>query len=112
MAGGQCWMNTVLGEYAQGGYADGENGRLGVFGELEVLFRAFEDDFGEGKAEGFIGLGEGLGGDGETIGEIAAHAYRLRTLAGKKKGELGGHFSKDFILTDREHGADRCFAMR
>jgi len=92
VAGGQGRLDAVLGEDAPGGDADGENGRLGVFGEAQVFLRTFKDDFRERKAEGLIGFGKGLCGDGEASPEFAAHANGLRTLPRKKKGEFDGHF--------------------
>src|SRR5208337_958226 len=101
MAGGEGRFDAVRDEDAPGGDADGENSRLGVFGEPEVFIRAFEDQFGERETEGFVGLGKGLGGDGKVLGKVAAHADRLRTLARKEKGDLCGHFREDCNLSPR-----------
>ncbi len=69
-----------------GGYRDGEDGGLGVLGELELVVRAFEDEFGEGEAEGLVGLVEEGAGGGEVVVEVAAHAYGLRALTGEEEG--------------------------
>ena len=42
-----------------------------------------QDQFGEREAESLVGFGKGLGGDGEALGEFAAHANGLRTLPRK-----------------------------
>ncbi len=104
MASGKRRLDAVLGQHAPGSDADSENGRLGVFGEPEVFFRPLEDQFGEREAEGLVGLGKGLGGDGETSPEFAAHANGLRTLPRKEKSDFGGHFRE--ILS--EAGMDGC----
>ena len=80
---GQRRFHAVLGKNAAGRHARRENGRLGVLSEPQLFFRALEDQFGEGEAESLVGLGKGLGGDGETIPEFAAHANGLRTLPRK-----------------------------
>jgi hypothetical protein len=98
MPGGEGRLDALFGQNAPGGYADGEDGRLCVFRQSEILVRAFKDQLGERKTEGFIGFGEGLRGDGEVVGEVAAHANGLRTLARKEKSESGRHFRKDFIV--------------
>ena len=90
-AGTYSFADAVLGQHAPGGDADGENGRLGVFSEAEVFFRPLEDEFGERETEGLVGLGKGLGGDGETSAEFAAHANGLRTLPRKEESDFGGH---------------------
>ncbi len=85
VAGGEGRRDAFFGEDAGGGDGDGENRRLGVLGELEVVFRTFEDEGGEREAESGIGFFEGGSGDGECIVEGAAHAYILRALAGEEE---------------------------
>jgi hypothetical protein len=92
---------TLLGQDAPGSHAHRENGRLGVFRELEVFFRPLEDEFGERKAERFIGFGKGIRGHGKMLCEVAAHANGLRTLARKEKGNSGRHFNNDLIALRR-----------
>jgi hypothetical protein len=48
-----------------------------VLGELELVFRAFEDELRESKAQGFVGLLEYGSGRGEVIVEVTAHANGL-----------------------------------
>ena len=74
---GDAFFCEGFGKDAGGGYGDGEDGGLGVLGELELVFGAFEDEFGEGEAEGFVGLVEDGAGGGEVVVEIAAHADGL-----------------------------------
>ena len=57
-----------------------------MLGELELVFGAFEDEFGEGEAEGVVGLVEEGAGGGEVVVEVAAHAYGLGALAGEEEG--------------------------
>jgi hypothetical protein len=76
-------------EDAEGGDGDGEDGGLGVLGELESVFGAVEDDVGEAKAEGVVGFFEDGAGGGVGVVEGAAHTYGLRALAGKEEGDGG-----------------------
>jgi hypothetical protein len=85
VACGQGWGDALFGQYTGGCYGDGEDGGLGVLGELELVFGTFEDEFGEGKAEGVVGLFEDGAGGGEVVVEVAAHAYGLRALAGEEE---------------------------
>ena len=61
----------------------GEQCRLGLLGQIELLGRPGPDELADGLAERRIGCGEdgpsGRGGHGE----VPAHAHRLRALAGK-----------------------------
>jgi len=77
-------------EDAVSGDGDGEDGGLGVLGELEVFFGAFEDDPGEWELEGVVGFLEDGAGGGEGVVEGAAHAYGLGALAGEEESELEG----------------------
>ena len=78
-----------FGEDALGGDGDGEDGGLGVLGELELVFGAFEDEFGEGEAEGVVGLVEDGAGGGVVVVEVAAHAYGLGALSGEEECWFG-----------------------
>jgi len=86
VAGGEGGGEAFFREDAGGGYGDGEDGGLGVLGELELVVGALEDEFGESEAEGFIGLFEDGSGGGEVVVEVAAHAYGLGALAGEEEG--------------------------
>jgi len=110
--GGQRRLDTLFGEYAERGDADGEDGRLGIFGEAQVFFRAFKNQFGERKAKSLIGFGKGGGGDGKVVGEVAAHANGLRTLAWKEKSEAGRHFRENSIVPGRQRWGRRHLRAR
>ena len=56
-----------------------------MLGELELLFRPVEDEFGEREAERFIGFLKDGASRGEVFVEISAHADRLRALAGEEE---------------------------
>ena len=85
VAGGEGGEDTLVYEDAGGGYRDSEDGGLGVLGELELVFRALEDELRELKVESGICLREGSCSDRVVIVEVAAHAYDLRTLAGEEE---------------------------
>ena len=89
VAGGEGGGDALFGQDAGGGDGDGEDGGLGVLGELELVFGAFEDEFGEREAEGLIGLVEDGAGRGEVVVEVSAHADGLRALAGEEEGRFG-----------------------
>ena len=84
--GGGAGVFQALFKDAGGGDGDSEDGGLGVLRLFEVVFGAFEDELGEGKAEGVVGLFKDGAGDGKVVEEVAAHADGLRALAGKEKG--------------------------
>ena len=88
MPGGVGGCDAVFGEDARDGDGDGEDGGLGVLGELEVFFRAFEDELGEREAEGVVGLDEGDAGGREGFVEGESHADGLGALAGEEKDWL------------------------
>ncbi len=77
VAGGEGGGDAFFCEDAGCGDRDGEDGGWVLLGELELVFGAFEDEFGEGEAEGFVGLVEEGAGGGEVVVEVAAHAYAL-----------------------------------
>ncbi len=81
MSGGEGRLNAAVGQRrqqeARGGDGDGEDRGLRVFGELELVFRAVEDELREGEGESFIGLVEYGASDGEVVVEIAAHSDGL-----------------------------------
>ncbi len=87
----------MFGEHAPDCHAGCQDRRLSVLGQPELLLRPFKDEFREWEAQGLVGSSKGLGGDGKVVGKLAAHAYGLRTLPRKEKGNFGGHFRKDCI---------------
>ena len=101
VSGGQRRLHALLGQHAPGGDADGENGRLGVLGELEVLFGPFEDQFGKREAESLVGLGKGLCGNGKVS---SASSRPMPTdcepCPGKRKAIFFA-FKRDFNLPTR-----------
>ena len=62
---------------------------------LQVFFRPFEAKPREREAAGLVGFGKCFGGNGKALGEFAAHANGLRTLSGKKEGDLFDHCKED-----------------
>jgi hypothetical protein len=68
-----------------GGYADRQNGRLGVFGELEVFRRPLEDQLGEREAEGLVGLGKGLAATGKRSASSRPMPTACEPCPGKRK---------------------------
>ena len=95
VSGSQRGLDAMERQHAQGCYAHGENRRLGVFRELELFLRPLEDQLREQEAGGFVGLGEGVAGNGKTLGKFAAHAYALRTLPRKEKCKFISHARED-----------------
>jgi hypothetical protein len=77
------WPDSVQGQHARDGSAHRENCRLGVLRQLEIFRGAFGDQLCERETGGLIGLGEGVAGDGITLGKFVAHANSLRTLPRK-----------------------------
>jgi hypothetical protein len=88
MSGCECGRDPVFGEHAPGDHAYGEDGRLGVFSEAQLVFGTVKKNAAQGKSQRFVGFGKGRGGDGESFGERTAHADGLRTLAGKEECDL------------------------
>ena len=87
VAGGEGGVDAAFGEDAGGGDGDGEDGGLGVLGELELVFGAFEDELGEREAEGFVGLVEDGAGDGE-VGRRDRGPCRRTASPGRGRGRL------------------------
>ena len=94
---GQRRLHAMFGKHAQCRHAHGQNGRLRVFGQLQVFFRPFKAKPRERKSAGLVGFGKRLFGNRETLGEIAAHAHGLRTLPRKEKCNLLIHSIEDCI---------------
>ena len=51
-------LDTVLLQHTPGGDADGQQGRLRVVCQLQLLGRTFEAQLAQGKSQGFVGHGE------------------------------------------------------
>ena len=83
VASDKIGSETSFREDAMDGDGTGEDGGLRVGGELQLVFGAFEADFGDGETEGFIGLFEDGAGCRILIGELLAHAGVLRGLTWK-----------------------------
>ncbi len=58
-------------------------GRLGVFGQRELILGTVENDAAERLAERDVGLRDGLAADRIGVGERPAHADLLRALSRK-----------------------------
>jgi hypothetical protein len=95
MAGSESGLNTLLGKDARCCHAHGHDGRLRILCEAQILFRAFETKLGKRKAEGRVGLSEGLSGNGKSFSKFAAHPNSLRALPRKQKRYLGIHSRMD-----------------
>src|ERR1035438_9208563 len=67
------------------GGGNGEQGRLRVLGELELLFGSFEAEAGEGQAERIVGLLKDPSRGGVRTGQSLAHPSELGSLAGEEK---------------------------
>jgi len=92
-------MNPMIGQNPRHREADRENGRLCVFSEAEIFFRTFKDQFRQREAKRFISFGKCIRGYRKGFSQGAAHADRLRPLAGKEECDSSGHFSEDSILS-------------
>ncbi len=77
-------------ERAHRGEADGHQRRLCVGGELQRLFRAFEDDLRQLFAERGVDFGEDGARDGIGVVQGTAHAYGLAALSGEGKRDCHG----------------------
>ncbi len=70
---------------AQGRHAHGQNGRLGIGRQLQVLLGTVEAQSREIESESVVRLLEHLGGDLEIVSQLLPHSGVLRSLAGKNK---------------------------
>ena len=88
--GDELRPHAARGERTLRGELVGEDRRLGVLGELELVFGPFEAEAGsQREAQRVVGLGEGGAALGHGVGERAPHADLLRTLPGKMKAIIG-----------------------
>ena len=78
-------IETACPQRPDDSHADGHQGGLGVRGQRQCLFRAFEHDGRQLLAERLVDLFEDRARFGKSVGEIAAHADGLATLTGKQE---------------------------
>src|SRR5439155_23230887 len=90
MAGDKRRREAALLEQAPGGGTDGQNRRLRVLGQRQLILRAFEDDPAERFPERRVRLFERPAANRKRIGQRLAHADFLRTLSWKKKRDHAG----------------------
>ena len=83
VAGHKIGSEAFFREDAIDGDRAGENGGLGIGGELQLVFGAFKADFGDGETEGLIGLVENGAGCRILFRQLFAHAGVLRCLTRK-----------------------------
>jgi hypothetical protein len=90
VAGSEGGLDSAFGQGfhqdASRGDRNGQDCWLRMLSELELVFRPFEDEFGQGEAKGFVGFVEDGASRGEVIVEVAAHPDSLGALAGKEEG--------------------------
>src|SRR5262249_31566232 len=67
------------------GSAHGENGRLLILSQRQLIFGTLEAETAQRFAERGIGLVERLPTNGERVGQRFAHADFLRSLSGKNE---------------------------
>ena len=83
LRGGDAGRGPALAERGQEGDRDGDEGGLGVDGEVELLGRAVEGEAADRLAEGFVGFGHDGRGGRRGLDQGLAHADRLGSLAGE-----------------------------
>ncbi|CDH45772.1 hypothetical protein BN874_290013 [Candidatus Contendobacter odensis Run_B_J11] len=84
-------MHLTLGQFAENVQADqrvGEQGGLGVTGELEVFFRPFQAELGKVVTHDVIGLFVAPLGDWKIAEQVTAHSDVLGTLSRKYEHDL------------------------
>src|SRR5579875_650511 len=68
---------------AQRRHADGQQRRLGIFGQRQIAFRAFKHQARQMLRQRVVDLLEEIARIGKGLGEAFAHAHRLRPLTRK-----------------------------
>ncbi|MCY1417247.1 hypothetical protein D3C76_829880 [compost metagenome] len=84
------------------GDGGGKNGRLGLVGLVQALFRAFLHQRPEVIAQGIGSFAEGFAHDGVLSALVGEHADRLRTLAGENECEGCGHCNGSLLSVSSE----------
>ena len=79
---------ALLIQHADDRHADGHQGRLRVFGELQIVRRSFEHQTRQILTERVVGFLKNLFGFGEGGGQRLAHADGLASLARKEEGAV------------------------
>ena len=86
VAGDDAGMNAARRQHASRGGADGQDGRLGVFRQRQLVLGPVEAQAGQRPAERGVGLVERRPRFGKRLGQRPSHADFLRSLSGKQKG--------------------------
>ncbi|MNF93916.1 hypothetical protein D3C84_766070 [compost metagenome] len=88
MTGNECRARTTFGQpQAPQGDGSGENGRLGLVGLIELLFRPLLGQCPQVVAQGVRGFFEGIRDQRMLSAQLGEHAERLRTLSRKDECE-------------------------
>jgi hypothetical protein len=87
VARNEAGAQAFLCQYAPRGDRGSENRGLRDLREAELFLGTLKAQLGELVAESVIGLIKRLSGNRVPVGQIFAHANRLRTLPGKQKGD-------------------------
>src|SRR5205085_848580 len=89
VSGNVVGREAALAQDIKSGGGNSEQGGLRVFGLLELVFRTFKAEAGDGEVKRGIGFVEHAARSGVLAGESFAHAGELRALAGKEECGLG-----------------------
>ena len=89
VAGDVIGGEAGFGEDGEGGNGDGEQRRLGIFSELELVFGACKAEAGEGETERIVRFFKDAPRGGVRIGKTLAHTHGLRALAREKECSFG-----------------------
>ena len=78
-------------EHPQGGDTGRQDGRLGIGGQPQVVFRTREAQRRQFELHGFVRFAEDLGGNRELLCQRLPHPDRLGTLAGEEQRQPVAH---------------------
>jgi hypothetical protein len=76
----------LAGQHPEDRHRGGQDGRLAVLGQGQVVLGPLEAQLRDREAQGGVGLVVGATGDVELVGQIAAHTDPLRALAREQEG--------------------------